>query len=104
MKAMARPAQNVLPTEPRGLRTHEAAKYAGVSHWFIRNAIWTGKLRARRAGKVIIILREDLDLFLDSLPMVTPSTAGWVSARERKRSPLEADAFSPKRPEVCAAA
>ena len=43
----------------RGLRVPDAAAYAGVTHWHIRTAIWTGGLKAYRAGKVIIILRED---------------------------------------------
>lgn len=40
--------------------------------WFIRSAIWAGRLKARKAGSVQIILREDLDSFLDSLPEVEP--------------------------------
>jgi excisionase family DNA binding protein len=69
---------------PRGLRVPDAAQYAGVSHWFIRSAVWNGKLRARRAGKVIIILRDDLDEFLNSLPEVQPNTAEWLADRQCK--------------------
>lgn len=55
---------------PRGLRIQDAAKYAGVSHWHLRTAIKVGELKARRAGKVIIVLREELDTFLSALPVV----------------------------------
>lgn len=55
---------------PRGLRIQDAARYAGVSHWHLRTAIKVGKLTARRAGKVIVILREELDAFLSALPLV----------------------------------
>lgn len=68
----------------RGLRVADAAKYAGVSHWFIRTAVWTGKLRAYRAGKVIVILRDDLDRFLNSLPEVQRSDAAWLADRQQK--------------------
>jgi excisionase family DNA binding protein len=67
---------------PRGLRIQQAAEYAGVSHWFLRSAIWTGTLKAHRAGKVLIILREDLDDFLTSLPAVKPSESEWLAKRQ----------------------
>jgi len=53
--------------QPRGLRVADAARYAGVSHWFLRSAVWRGELKARRAGKVIIILRDELDSYLSAL-------------------------------------
>jgi hypothetical protein len=62
--------------EPRGLRIRDAAAYAGVTVWFIRSAIWAGKLKARKAGSVQVILREDLDSFLDSLPEAEPLHPG----------------------------
>lgn len=72
-------------SEPvRGLRVPDAAAYAGVTHWHIRTAVWTGRLRARRAGKVIIILREDLDRYLSSLPEVQPLKSDWLAERQAK--------------------
>lgn len=65
----------------RGLRVADAARYAGVSHWFIRTAVWTGKLRAYRAGKVIVILRDDLDRWLNSLPEVQRNDSAWLARR-----------------------
>lgn len=69
---------------PRGLRVSDAAKYAGVTHWFIRSAVWTGKLRAYRAGKVLVILRDDLDRWLNSLPEVQPLRSQWIADRQQK--------------------
>ncbi len=68
----------------RGLRVSDAAKYAGVTHWHVRTAIWTGKLKAYRAGKVIIILRDDLDRYLNSLPEVQPLKSEWLADRQQK--------------------
>jgi hypothetical protein len=62
--------------EPRGLRIPDAAAYAGVTVWLIRSAIWTGKLKAREAGGVQVILLEGLETFLDSLPEAEPLHPG----------------------------
>jgi len=67
---------------PRGLRVGDAARYAGTTHWHIRTAIWTGRLKAYRAGKVIIILRDDLDRYLNALPQIQPSHAEWLAKRQ----------------------
>jgi hypothetical protein len=48
----------------------DAARYAGCTSWAIRSAIWTGKLRAKMIGRNLVILREDLDVYLDALPAV----------------------------------
>ena len=66
---------------PRGLRVVQAARYAGVTTWFIRQAIWQGRLKARRCGKVVIVLRDELDRFLESQPAVEPSAAAWLAQR-----------------------
>jgi excisionase family DNA binding protein len=66
---------------PRGLRIVQAARYAGVSTWFIRQAIWEGRLKARRCGKFVIILRDELDCFLENRPLVEPSSAAWLAQR-----------------------
>lgn len=51
----------------RGFTRQEAADYVGVSFWKIADAIRENRLPARRHGKDIIVLREDLDAFLDSM-------------------------------------
>lgn len=66
---------------PRGLRIVQAARYAGVSTWFIRQAIWEGRLKARRCGKFVIVLRDELDRFLENQPRVEPSSAAWLAQR-----------------------
>ncbi len=66
---------------PRGLRIVQAARYAGVSSWFIRQAVREGRLKARRCGKFVIILRDDLDQFLETLPPIEPSSAPWLTQR-----------------------
>ena len=66
---------------PRGLRIIEAARYAGVTTWFIRQAVWEGRLEARRCGKFVIILRDELDRFLEAQPPVEPSAAAWLAQR-----------------------
>ncbi len=72
-------AESLLP--PRGLRIVQAARYAGVSTWFIRQAVWEGRLRARRCGRFVIILRDELDQFLENQPPVEPSSAAWLAQR-----------------------
>lgn len=67
---------------PRGLRVGDAARYAGTTRWHLRSAIWTGRLKAHRAGKVIIIMRDDLDRYLNSLPEIQPNHAEWLAKRQ----------------------
>ncbi len=50
----------------RGLRLSEAARYSGATLWFLRTAIWEGRLKSIKLGKRIIILREELDRFLNA--------------------------------------
>lgn len=51
--------------QPRGLSVMDASKYAGTTVWFIRMAIWEKRLPALRLGKKNVILRDDIDRFLD---------------------------------------
>jgi excisionase family DNA binding protein len=55
--------QPLLP--PRALRISEAAKYLSVTPWYIEVAIRTRRLPAVRMGRHYVLLREDLDLFID---------------------------------------
>jgi excisionase family DNA binding protein len=52
---------------PRGLRVAEAAQYAGATVSLMRTLISTGAVPAIRLGKRDVILRDDLDAYLDSL-------------------------------------
>lgn len=51
----------------RGYTREEAASYCGVSVYKIRDAIRDNHLPAKRHGKDVIVLREDLDAFLDQM-------------------------------------
>jgi hypothetical protein len=76
------PTASNLP--PRGLRVEAAANYSGLTCWNIRTAIWSGKLVARTGGKYLIILKDDLDFFLESLPLAEQNNADWLKARREK--------------------
>ena len=55
-------------TDKRAYTVPEAAAYLGRSASFIRQLKRDNRLPARRDGKSLIFLREDLDLYLDGLP------------------------------------
>jgi len=71
-------------TARRGLTVPAAASYAGTSHWFIRSAVWSGRLKAKRAGKTLIILREELGQFLSWLPDAEPLNSTWLARRQQR--------------------
>lgn len=50
------------------LTVTEAAEAAGVGPTKIRQEIKSGRLTARRAGKLLLIAIDDLRAWLDSLP------------------------------------
>lgn len=50
------------------LTVTEAADAAGVGHTKIRQEIASGRLTAKRAGKLLLIAIEDLRMWLDNLP------------------------------------
>ena len=50
---------------PRGLRISEAARYMGVSPWFVELKIRSGELPAYRLCRHYTLFREDIDRFLD---------------------------------------
>jgi excisionase family DNA binding protein len=52
--------------EIRGFRISEAAKYMGVSPWFVELKIRSGELPALKLCRHYTILKEDMDRFLDS--------------------------------------
>lgn len=54
----------------RAFTREEAAEYTGLSIYKIRNAIRDNRLSARRDGKDVLVLREDLDTFIDEMEVV----------------------------------
>jgi excisionase family DNA binding protein len=50
----------------RGYRIAEAAKYMGVSPWFVELKIRSRELPALKLCRHYTVLREDMDRFLDS--------------------------------------
>ena len=57
----------------------EAARLAGVGRSTIYESINTGDLKARKAGRRTLILRDDLQAWLNSFPQVGASSGrhGW---------------------------
>jgi excisionase family DNA binding protein len=55
-------------SDKRAYTVPEAASYLGKSPSFVRQLKRDNRLPARRDGKSLIFLREDLDLYLDALP------------------------------------
>jgi excisionase family DNA binding protein len=53
------------PLPPRGLRIADAAKYMGVSPWFVEEEIRAGRLPALKLCRHYTLLKEDLDRYLD---------------------------------------
>jgi excisionase family DNA binding protein len=56
-----------------GLSIVEACQVAGIGRTKLYEAISDGSLPARKYGKRTIILRADLQSFLNALPVVTPA-------------------------------
>jgi excisionase family DNA binding protein len=50
---------------------HDAAQIAHVGPTKIRAEIKAGRLAARKAGKLILIMSEDLQAWLEALPRVS---------------------------------
>lgn len=55
-------------TDKRAFTVVEAANYIGKSPSFIRALKRDNRLPAKRDGKSLIFLREDLDFYLNELP------------------------------------
>ena len=60
---------NGAPIEKHGLTIHEACNYSGIGKTKLYEAINSGKLKARKAGKRTLILSDDLRDYLSSLPL-----------------------------------
>jgi excisionase family DNA binding protein len=53
-------------TAVRGMRILEAARYMGVTSWFVELKIRSGELPALRLCRHYTVLKEDMDTFLDN--------------------------------------
>lgn len=68
------------------LNITESAIYCGVRCAAIESAVRDGKLRGRRLGRNIIILKADLDAFLASLDVIPVHTPPSILRRRQERS------------------
>jgi excisionase family DNA binding protein len=58
----------VEPLKPRGLSIREAARKIGCSRSKAYDLLAKGQLKARKIGRRTVVLSEDVDRLLDSLP------------------------------------
>jgi excisionase family DNA binding protein len=65
--AVAVPVAPPQSNPARGLRVSEAAAYLGVTIFFVRDAVWKNQLPAMKLGRRLIILKDDLDMFLETM-------------------------------------
>jgi len=56
----------VSTNERRGYRIAEAARYMGVTPWFVELKIRSGELPALRLCRHYTVLKEDMDAFLNN--------------------------------------
>jgi len=61
---------NGAPIEKHGLTIQEACTCSGIGKTKLYEAINSGKLKARKAGKRTLILSDDLRDYLSSLPLM----------------------------------
>jgi excisionase family DNA binding protein len=64
----------------------QAAAYCGVRCSAIEDAVRDGRLTGRRLGRNIIIIKSDLDTFLESLETISAHTPPSVLKRRRERT------------------
>ncbi|WP_419952255.1 helix-turn-helix domain-containing protein [Methylobacterium sp.] len=62
--------------EPEALSVPEACAASGLGTTFLYAAMARGELRARKAGRRTIIMRDDLRDFLGSLPAFQSEASG----------------------------
>lgn len=83
-KKVALPKKTVsLDPSQRAFTIPQVSAYTSLTHWQVRMAIWQGKLPAKKVGKSLLILRDDADTFLESLPTVSVNNSDWLARRDR---------------------
>ena len=87
-----RNVQTGIPAPAADLSSHgalnivESATYSGVRSSAIEAAVRDGKLRGRRLGRNVVILKCDLDAFLESLEIIRPHTPPSILKRRQERT------------------
>jgi excisionase family DNA binding protein len=66
-----------------------AARAVGVSEWFLRRQIKDGELRARRIGRVVRVLDDDLAAWMRGTQIGLPSVPVVRPDRQDARSEAE---------------
>ena len=79
------PGKNSGNGNRRGYTVAEASQYSRATQWAVRTAIRNGQLKARAIGRRLIILREDVDAWLDSTPVISGSDTPWLRQRQQKQ-------------------
>src|ERR1700747_2943123 len=69
----------------RAFNIYGAAEYCSCRCAAIEEAIRDGRLQARRLGRGFVITREDLDAFIDVLPVFEPHVPPSILARRAAR-------------------
>ncbi len=70
--------------EKMGFSTREVSRLTGLGQTTIYERIETGELKARKLGRRTLILRRDLETFLEALPAKTEASEahrGYVRRR-----------------------
>ena len=73
-------------TERGALNIAESAAYCGVRCAAIEAAIRDGRLTGRRLGRNVIVLKADLDDFLENLDVIPAHTPPSILRRREARS------------------
>jgi excisionase family DNA binding protein len=82
---ISQPAVQVA-AEPLAVNVETAARLAGVPAWTVNEAILTGSLKAKHAGRQRIIPFRELQTWIASLDDVEPSTAPSILKRVEARA------------------
>jgi excisionase family DNA binding protein len=64
---------NSAGTEKHALTIQEACSHSGIGKTKLYEAINSGRLKARKAGKRTLILSDDLREYLSALPLIVPA-------------------------------
>lgn len=88
MKKAAQPdtQQYTSATSRRAFNIYGAAEYCSCRCAAIEEAIRDGRLPGRRLGRNIIVLKSDLDSFLESLDVIPVHTPPSILRRREERS------------------
>lgn len=77
---MLSPIHPVLRVEAEALTVEEACAASGLGTTYLYKAMAKGDLRARKAGRRTIIMRDDLRSFLAALPAFRSEASGSRAA------------------------